>query len=196
MKKLDELINVFSKLQGIGKKSATRLAFDILNKNKSDVDRLIFIIQDTYDSIKPCPICHSLSENDKCEICSDIRRDKEIICVVENYRDVIAFENAGVYKGLYHVLGGKIDPLNGITPDELNIDSLINRLDNIKEVILAINSDLEGETTIMYLTKLLKEKNINVSRIASGIPIGTNIEYIDSLTLNLSIEGRREIKDE
>lgn len=194
MKKLDELIEVFSKLQGVGKKSATRLAFDILNKNKSEIDRLIFIIQDTYNSIKPCKICNSLTENEICDVCSSDLRDKSIICVVETPRDVIAFEKANVYKGLYHVLGGKIDPLNDITPDKLNIESLLDRIDeNVKEIILAMSSDIEGESTMMYLSNILSDKNIVVSRIASGIPIGTNIEYVDTLTLNLSILGRRNI---
>lgn len=194
MKKLDELIEVFSKLQGVGKKSATRLAFDILNKNKSEIDRLIFIIQDTYSSIKPCKICSSLAENDICDVCNSDLRDKSIICVVETARDVIAFEKANVYKGLYHVLGGKVDPLNGITPDKLNIEELLNRIDeNVKEVILALSSDIEGESTMMYLSNILNNKNIVVSKIASGIPIGTNLEYVDTLTLNLSILGRRNI---
>lgn len=194
MEKLTNLIDTLSKLQGIGKKSATRLAFDILNKDKSDIERLIFIIEDTYNSIKPCKICNSLAENDICEICSNNLRDNSVICIVEDYKDVVAFEKAGTYKGLYHILGGKIDPLNGVGPNDLNIENLLIRLNgDVKEVIIAINSDLEGETTIMYLSEILKDKVETISRIASGIPIGTNIEYIDSLTLNLSIEGRKKL---
>ena len=195
MKKLDDLIDVFAKLPGIGRKSAQRIAFDILEKSENEIDEMLNTIKTSHSEIKHCKICGNLSENDICEICSDDKRDKNVICVVEGVRDVIAFEKSDTYFGLYHVLGGKIDPLNGITIEDLNLKNLINRLDDsVKEVILALNPDLEGETTNLYLTKILKGKNIKVSKIASGIPIGGNIEYTDILTLGKSLEGRIDIE--
>ena len=195
MKKLDDLINVFAKLPGIGRKSAARIAFDILEKDNSEIENMLYTIKDSYENIKHCSICGNLSENDVCEICSNEKRNKDIICVVEGVRDITAFEKSAIYNGLYHVLGGKIDPLNGITIDDLNIDKLLKRLDGtVQEIILALNPDLEGETTNLYLTKILKEKGIKVSKIASGIPMGGNIEYTDMATLGKSLEGRTEIE--
>ena len=195
MKKLDDLIDVFAKLPGIGRKSAARIAFDVLDRSEAEVDRMLEIIKDSHINIKHCKICGNLSENEICEICENEKRDREVICVVEGVRDVIAFEKSDTYFGLYHILGGKIDPLNGITIEDLNLKNLINRLDgSVKEVILALNPDLEGETTNLYLTKILKGKNIKVSKIASGIPIGGNIEYTDILTLGKSLEGRIDIE--
>jgi recombination protein recR len=195
MKKLDDLINVFAKLPGIGRKSAARIAFDILEKDNSEIENMLYTIKDSYKNIKHCSICGNLSENDVCEICSNEKRNKDIICVVEGVRDITAFEKSAIYNGLYHVLGGKIDPLNGVTIDDLNIDRLLKRLDGtVQEIILALNPDLEGETTNLYLTKILKEKGIKVSKIASGIPMGGNIEYTDMATLGKSLEGRTEIE--
>ncbi len=195
MKKLDDLINVFAKLPGIGRKSAARIAFDILEKDNSEIENMLYTIKDSYENIKHCSICGNLSENDVCEICSNEKRNKDIICVVEGVRDITAFEKSAIYNGLYHVLGGKIDPLNGVTIDDLNIDKLLKRLDGtVQEIILALNPDLEGETTNLYLTKILKEKGIKVSKIASGIPMGGNIEYTDMATLGKSLEGRTEIE--
>ena len=195
MKKLDDLINVFAKLPGIGRKSAARIAFDILEKDNSEIENMLYTIKDSYENIKHCSICGNLSENDVCEICSNEKRNKDIICVVEGVRDITAFEKSAIYNGLYHVLGGKIDPLNGVTIDDLNIDRLLKRLDGtVQEIILALNPDLEGETTNLYLTKILKEKGIKVSKIASGIPMGGNIEYTDMATLGKSLEGRVEVE--
>lgn len=195
MKKLDDLINVFAKLPGIGRKSAARIAFDILEKDNSEIENMLYTIKDSYENIKHCSICGNLSENDVCEICSNEKRNKDIICVVEGVRDITAFEKSAIYNGLYHVLGGKIDPLNGVTIDDLNIDRLLKRLNGtVQEIILALNPDLEGETTNLYLTKILKEKGIKVSKIASGIPMGGNIEYTDMATLGKSLEGRTEIE--
>lgn len=194
--KLDELIKVFSKLQGIGKKSAIRIAFDILSKNKNEIDDFLETIKSSYETIKPCTVCYTLTDNNICNICNNEKRNKKILCLVENTRDVFAFENAGGYNGIYHVLGGKLDPLNGIGVDTLHIEELLNRLDNIEEIILALNPDIEGETTSLYLKKILSDKNIKISKIASGIPMGGNIEYTDMMTLVKSLEGRQEIKDE
>ncbi len=191
MKKLNNLIDVFAKLPGIGRKSATRIAFDILEKAPIEIENMIETLKDSYDNIKHCKICGNLSESDICEVCADENRNKNIICIVESVRDIIAFEKSGIYNGLYHVLGGKIDPLNGVTIEDLNVKALEERIDdNVKEVILALNPDLEGETTNLYLTKMLKNKNLEISKIASGIPLGGNIEHTDMATLGRAIEGR------
>ena len=196
MKKLDELIEVFGKLPGIGKKSAMRIAFDILEKNEIEIENILSTIKDAYTSIKHCSICGNLCEGQICEICSSEKRDKSVICIVESVKDVIAFEKSETYNGLYHVLGGKIDPLNGVTIEDLNISELMKRLDekDVEEVILALNPDMEGETTALYLIKMMKNKGVKVSQIASGIPMGGNIEFTDMATLGRSLEGRREIE--
>ena len=196
MKKLDELIEVFGKLPGIGKKSAMRIAFDILEKNEIEIENMLSTIKDAYTSIKHCSICGNLCEGEICEICSSEKRDKSVICIVESVKDVIAFEKSETYSGLYHVLGGKIDPLNGVTIEDLNISELMKRLDekDVEEVILALNPDMEGETTALYLIKMMKNKGVKVSQIASGIPMGGNIEFTDMATLGKSLEGRREIE--
>ena len=196
MKKLDELIEVFGKLPGIGKKSAMRIAFDILEKSEIEIESMLSTIRDAYTNIKHCSICGNLCEGEICEICSSEKRDKSVICVVESVKDIIAFEKSETYNGLYHVLGGKIDPLNGVTIEDLNISELIKRLDekDVEEVILALNPDMEGETTALYLIKMIKNKDIKVSQIASGIPMGGNIEFTDMATLGRSLEGRREIE--
>ena len=196
MKKLDELIEVFGKLPGIGKKSAMRIAFDILEKNEIEIENMLSTIKDAYTSIKHCLICGNLCEGEICEICSSEKRDKSVICIVESVKDVIAFEKSETYNGLYHVLGGKIDPLNGVTIEDLNISELMKRLDekDVEEVILALNPDMEGETTALYLIKMMKNKGVKVSQIASGIPMGGNIEFTDMATLGRSLEGRREIE--
>ena len=196
MKKLDDLIEVFGKLPGIGKKSAMRIAFDILEKNEIEIENMLSTIKDAYTSIKHCSICGNLCEGEICEICSSEKRDKSVICIVESVKDVIAFEKSETYNGLYHVLGGKIDPLNGVTIEDLNISELMKRLDekDVEEVILALNPDMEGETTALYLIKMIKNKGVKVSQIASGIPMGGNIEFTDMATLGRSLEGRREIE--
>ena len=196
MKKLDELIEVFGKLPGIGKKSAMRIAFDILEKNEIEIENMLSTIKDAYTIIKHCSICGNLCEGEICEICSSEKRDKSVICIVESVKDVIAFEKSETYNGLYHVLGGKIDPLNGVTIEDLNISELMKRLDekDVEEVILALNPDMEGETTALYLIKMMKNKGVKVSQIASGIPMGGNIEFTDMATLGRSLEGRREIE--
>lgn len=196
MKKLDDLIEVFGKLPGIGKKSAMRIAFDILEKNEIEIENMLSTIKDAYTSIKHCSICGNLCEGEICEICSSEKRDKSVICIVESVKDIIAFEKSETYNGLYHVLGGKIDPLNGVTIEDLNISELMKRLDekDVEEVILALNPDMEGETTALYLIKMIKNKGVKVSQIASGIPMGGNIEFTDMATLGRSLEGRREIE--
>ena len=173
MKSLDNIINEFSKLPGIGRKSAARIAFYILDMENEELERFSSILKEAKQKIKKCKICGNLTEEDICEICSDDERDKKIICIVKDPRDIIAFEKSKTFNGLYHVLGGIIDPLNGVTVDDLDIGKLENRLtSDIKEVILALDPSLEGETTSLYLSRIIKDKNIKVSRIASGIPMG------------------------
>lgn len=194
MKSLDNIIDEFAKLPGIGRKSAMRIAFHVLEMEDEELLNFITILKEAKEKIKKCEICGNLTENDICEICSDEERDGSIICIVKDSRDIIAFEKSKTYNGLYHVLGGIIDPLNGIGVDDLDIDKLTKRLTgNVKEVILALDPSLEGETTSLYLSKIIKEKEIIVSRIASGIPMGGNIEFSDIATLSRSLEGRKEI---
>ena len=194
MKSLDNIIDEFAKLPGIGRKSAMRIALHVLEMEDEELLNFITILKEAKEKIKKCEICGNLTENDICEICSDEERDSSIICIVKDSRDIIAFEKSKTYNGLYHVLGGIIDPLNGIGVDDLDIDKLTKRLTgNVKEVILALDPSLEGETTSLYLSKIIKEKEIIVSRIASGIPMGGNIEFSDIATLSRSLEGRKEI---
>lgn len=194
-KSLEKLIDEFNKLPGIGRKSAVRLAFYILEREESEIENFVLALREAKRNIKRCKICGDFSENEICDICSDEFREKSIICVVEDSRDIVSFEKMGKYKGLYHVLNGKIAPLNGITPEKLNIKSLLERVakENISEIILALNPDLEGETTTLYLTKLLKTFGIKITKIASGIPIGGNIEFADSATISKALDGRQEV---
>ena len=194
-KSLERLIDEFNKLPGIGRKSATRLAFHILEMSEEQVEKFSEAMKEVKKTIKKCPVCGDFCENDFCNICADETRDKEIVCVVEDSRDIISFEKTGKYNGTYHVLNGKIAPLNGMTPDKLNIKSLLERVaaTDINEVILALNPDLEGETTSLYLTKLLKPFGVKITKIASGIPIGGNIEFADTATISKALDGRHEV---
>ncbi|MDU1910850.1 recombination mediator RecR [Fusobacterium sp.] len=194
-KSLERLIDEFNKLPGIGRKSATRLAFHILEMSEEQVEKFSEAMKEVKKTIKKCPVCGDFCENDLCNICADETRDKDIVCVVEDSRDIISFEKTGKYNGTYHVLNGKIAPLNGMTPDKLNIKSLLERVavTDITEVILALNPDLEGETTSLYLTKLLKPFGVKITKIASGIPIGGNIEFADTATISKALDGRHEV---
>ncbi|MGL4307749.1 recombination mediator RecR [Cetobacterium sp. SF1] len=194
-KSLERLIDEFNKLPGIGRKSAARLAFHILEMNDTQIEKFISALKDVKASVRKCKCCGNFSESDICDICSDMTRDSKIICVVEDSRDIAPLEKTNRYRGMYHVLNGKIAPLSGITPDKLNIKSLLERVakNDIKEVILALDPDLEGETTGLYLTKLLKNFDIKVTKIASGIPMGGNIEFADTATISRALDGRTEI---
>ncbi len=191
-KHLEILIDEFNKLPGIGRKSATRLAFHILDSDEKNVNKLVEALKDSKVFIKKCSLCGNFSEHDICDICSNTNRNHSLICVVEDSRDIINLEKTGHYNGIYHILNGKLAPLDGITPDKLNIKSLLERItrENIVEVIFALSSDLEGETTVMYLTKLLKPFGIIVSKLASGIPMGGNIEFADNATITKALDGR------
>lgn len=193
MNAIDELTDSFSRLPGIGKKSAGRLVNYILKADTTWVSRFAKQIETLQQRIKPCSICGSWTENDPCPVCSDPLRDKSIICVVEQAQDVATIENSHEFNGLFHVLGGVIAPLEGIGPSQLNIQSLVERVQNggVKEVILATNPTVEGDTTAMYIQKILSGINgVKVTRLASGLPVGGDLEYIDRLTLARSFRGR------
>ena len=188
---LQNLIAELANLPGMGRKSAGRLAYYIANAPKEKINSLIDAIKNVKENIKKCKVCFTLSDSDVCNICSNDNRNKKQIMVVENERDMLAYENVGEYKGVYHVLGGALSPLQGIGPNELKIKELIARLkDDIEEVILATNSSVEGETTATYLAKLIKPLNIKVTRIASGVPVGGDIENVDEATLSRALNWR------
>lgn len=189
-----KLIEEFAKLPGIGRKTAQRLAFCILDMENEEVLSFAKAVVNAKKLTKFCTICGNLSEAEHCNICQSTKRDKSIICVVEDVKDVAAMERTKDFMGVYHVLHGTISPLDGIGPDQINIKELISRLsDDISEVILATNPTIEGEATAVYISRLIKTMGIKVTRIAHGIPIGGDIEYADEVTLLKAMEGRREI---
>ena len=195
-KPLNKLINELSKLPGIGGKTAQRLAFHILALEESEATALANSIVNAKRSLHYCSVCGNLTDTDPCEICSDESRDRTKVCVVETPQDVIAMERIREFKGLYHVLHGAISPVEGIGPNDINLKSLITRLqqhDEIDEIIVATNPNIEGEATAMYIARLLKPSGIKVTRIAHGIPVGGDLEYAYEVTLLKAMEGRREI---
>ncbi len=194
-KPIDHLIEALSKLPGIGKKTASRLAFYILRSSLSEAQELAKAILDVKEKIRLCSICFNLTDEDPCWICRDEKRTSELLCVVEGPNDLVAIENTGAYHGKYHVLHGAISPLEGIGPEVLKIKELMDRLQTGKvvEVILATNPTVEGGATTLYLTELIKAMGIKVTRIAYGVPMGGEIEYSDGMTLLKALEGRREV---
>ncbi|MEF9920382.1 MAG: recombination mediator RecR [Erysipelotrichaceae bacterium] len=193
-KKFEALIESFQHLPGVGLKTAERYAFEVLAWDKDDIQQFSKSLEDMVDGIHYCSLCGNLSEENLCDICGDEMRDHTMICVVQYPKDVIAMEKTREYHGVYHVLGGVINTAKGILPDDINIDSLINRIDeNTKEVIIATNPTVEGETTALYLSKLLENKNIKITRIAHGLPMGGHIDYADELTLIKALEGRNNM---
>jgi recombination protein RecR len=196
---IENLITAFQMLPGIGRKSAERLAFFVLNAPAENIDQFMLAISDVKNSLTTCKQCFNIADDTLCKICDDKTRDHSTICVVENPLDVIALEKSGTYKGLYHVLGGALSPADGVGPDQLKISELFQRLKKpVKEIILATNPSLEGEATAMYIQKELKSSiidnrlSIKISRIARGLPVGASIEYADEITLRQAMEGRRE----
>lgn len=189
---VQKLINQFERLPGIGHKTAIRLAFFVLESDKKVAEEMSRSIIEAKEKVKFCSICYNLTEQEPCEICQDKLRDKSILCVVENVKDVIAMERTHEYKGTYHVLHGAISPMNNITAGDIKIKELLERLkdDTIKEVILATNPTIEGEATAMYISRLIKPLGISVTRIAHGIPVGGDLEYTDEITLIKAMEGR------
>ena len=190
---LAKLVNAFSKLPGIGGKTALRLAYHTIKAPEADINELIEALQQIRQKIKYCSNCGNFCEGETCEICADARRDQSVICVVKDPRDVIAMEKTGSFKGVYHVLHGTISPMDGIGPDDIRIKELLMRIDSAREVILATNPDVEGDATAVYIARLLKPMGIKTTRIAHGIPIGGDLEYIDEVTLAKALDGRREM---
>ena len=191
-KLLQTAVEEFSKLPGIGRKTSLRLVLHLLRQNREDVDYFAKAISKLREDVIYCESCHNISDRKECDICNSPRRDKSIICVVEDLRDVIAIENTGQYHGLYHVLGGIISPMDGIGPDDLNIQSLVDRVKNnpVQEIILALSTTMEGDTTNFYIYRKLQETNMKISTIARGIAIGDELEYADEVTLGRSIMNR------
>ena len=192
---LERLIEQFARLPSVGKKSAQRLAFHILNMSEDDAKKFTDAITDARSSIKKCSVCCNLTDGDVCHICTSATRDKSTICVVEDPRDVIAIERTHEFNGMYHVLHGVISPMNDINPEDICIKELLLRLgdDTVTEVIMATNPTVEGEATSMYISRLIKPLGVNVSRLAYGVPVGADLEYADEFTLIRALEGRKEL---
>jgi recombination protein RecR len=193
-KLIEEAVNEVAKLPGIGKKTALRLVLHLVKESENRTYALADALKKVRANIKFCKICHNISDDDECLICRSHRRDKSILCVVEQSMDVMAIENTAQFLGTYHVLGGVISPMNGVGPSDLNIDSLINRLvaqkDEIKEIVLALSPTMEGDTTAFYIHRKLKEFSFKITTIARGVPVGGDLEYADEITLGRSITGR------
>lgn len=194
-KSLQQLIECFKMLPGIGEKNAERLSFAVLKFDEEQTKNFSDSIKKIKENIKKCEICNNLTEEEKCDICKDENRNSEVLCVVENSKNLILFEKANIFNGKYHVLEGLISPLEGINPDDIKINQLINRIknENIKEVILALTPSIEGETTSTYILKLLEGYDVSITKIASGIPVGADMEYLDPLTIARALEGRNKI---
>ena len=194
-KTIISIIECFKKFPGIGEKTAERMALATLDMEEDILELFSKSLKNVKTKIKKCEKCGSLTENTFCEICEDEKRNHETICIVEECKNVILFEKIGLYRGIYHVLEGLISPLEGVNPEDIHIDKLIKRIkeEKIKEVILALKPSIEGETTALYISKMLEKEPVKVSKIAHGIPMGAEIEYIDPLTLEMAMEDRREI---
>ncbi len=194
-KPIQELIDQFCKLPGIGPKTAERLVFYLLKQSMEELNDFASALTQINNSVIKCSICHNISEKDPCSICSDKNRDHHIICIVAEPHDLAAIENTGEYKGVYHVLGGVLDPLSGQTPDRLRFNDLLTKLqkNKISEIMLAFNPDMEGEATMMYLNNLLKPFKIKITRLARGMPVGADLEYTDEITLSSAIKNRKEM---
>jgi recombination protein RecR len=188
---IEQLIEEFASLPSIGRKTAQRLAMHVLKMPREDVANFAKVLIDVKDKVRYCSVCFNITESDPCSICSSQKRNRKVICVVEEPNDVIAVEKTHEFNGLYHVLGGALSPLDGIGPEDLKVRELLTRLnDEVQEIILALNPNVEGETTTLYLAKLLKPLSINVTRIARGLPIGSDLEFADEATLTRALEGR------
>ena len=187
---VNQLIRELSRLPGIGQKTAQRLTFHILKSDQNDVERLARSLMDIKSKTDSCTICGAITETDPCGICSDSKRDDYLICIVEDAQDIYAFEKTNSFRGKYHVLGGVISPLDGIGPDDLNLEKLYSRVEPGTEIVLATNPSVEGDTTALYLAKVLTKKKVKITRLARGIPVGSEIEYMDEITLIRAMEGR------
>ncbi len=190
---VQRLIDRFTRFPGIGKKTAQRMAFNVMKSNEAEATELADSIMNVKTKIHFCTICGGITEDDPCNICSDPKRSQDMICVVENPQDIFIFESSSSYKGVYHVLGGMISPLDGIGPDDLNLNKLIDRVNEDSDIILATNPSVEGDTTALYINKVFSGKNIQITRLARGIPVGSAIEYTDEATLIRALEGRTSL---
>lgn len=190
---LQQLIAAFGRLPGIGKKTAARLAFHILNADEEEGRTLAEAIREVREHIRFCEVCFNYSETERCSICRDGNRQESVICVVEDPQAILMLEKTNEYRGRYHVLGGVISPLDGIGPEQLHIKALLNRLDGVEEVIIALNPSTEGEATSIYLGRLLKPQGIRITRLARGIPLGGSLEFVDELTLGKALQSRSEV---
>ena len=190
---VNHLIDGFSRFPGIGKKTAQRMAFFLLKTERHLAVSLAKSILEMKDRVHACPLCHNISETSPCGICTDPKRDETLLCVVEDATDLLSLEKTSEFRGKYHVLGGVISPLDGIGPDDLHVDSLLERLNGVKEVVIATNPSAQGETTALYLAKILKPKGVKVSKLARGIPMGGDLEYTDEATIVSALEGRIEL---
>lgn len=195
-KSFEKLIEAYKRLPGVGQKSAERYAFSTIDWDFEDVQIMIDALTKVSTNLKKCSVCNHLSEEDLCEICKQESRDKKMICVVQTSKDVIAMEKTNEYKGTYHVLGGVINTSKGIFPEDLNIDGLIDRVENgVDEVILALDPTIDGETTSLYITSLLSDKEVNITRLAHGLPMGGHLDYADELTLTKALQGRKKVNE-
>ncbi len=196
-KKLEAIIEFYKKLPGIGEKSAERMALATLDLPTEEITNVSNDLIDAKNELRPCKICGHITDKEICDICSDEGRNKNIICVLEDYKSVFTFEKTGNFKGVYHVLGGLISPTEGISYEDINIPKLLERIENLKnpELILALKSNIEGETTTLFIKKILEGKNVVISRLSYGIPMGADIDYMDTITLDKAIEDRKKISD-
>ncbi len=191
---IQNLIEELSRLPGIGRKTASRLAFHILNTSAREAESLAEAIREVKEKIHFCKICFNITEQEECQICRDTSRNRSIICVVEDPSSIIMIEKTNEYRGLYHVLGGVISPLDGVSAEDLHVRELLQRTDQVEEIILALNSSTEGEATSIYLTRLLKPRGLKVTRLARGIPLGSNLEFVDELTLSKALKSRMDVQ--
>lgn len=192
---LSSLINSFKKLPGIGEKSAERYALSIMELMGEDVENFASSMVDCRNNLHPCEICGHITDKDICDICASDHRNKNVICILEDYKSVFAFEKAGNYNGVYHVLNGLISPIDDINPEDINISGLIDRVEKLEnpELIIALKSTIEGETTTLYIKKIFEGKNVEISRLSYGIPMGTEIDYLDEITLDRALSDRKKI---
>ena len=196
-KKLETIIEYYKKLPGIGEKSAERMALSTLDLTMEQVEDFSVNLVEAKNTLKPCSICGHITDSEICSVCSDASRDKNIICVLEDYKSVFTFEKAGNFKGVYHVLGGLISPTEGIGYEDINLPSLLDRLEKLEhpELILALKSNIEGETTTLFIKKILENKDVVLSRLSYGIPIGADIDYMDTVTLDKALDDRKQISE-
>lgn len=194
---LEDLINYFRKLPGIGEKSAERMALSLLELSGEDVEGFAASMIDSKNNLHPCPICGHITDQEECSICSDEHRNKNVICILEDYKSVFAFEKAGNYNGVYHVLNGLISPIDDVNPEDINLSSLVDRVNSLEkpELIIALKSTIEGETTTLYIKKIFEGKNVDISRLSYGIPMGAEIDYLDEITLDRALSDRKKISE-